>query len=159
MIWWAILLFIGGMVLILSEFFLPGGVAGSLGLLLLLGSGAIGVYYYPDYAFFIILGEAVGAIACIITGLLLLAKTRAGKNLRLDAEQRVEDGYSNMASEMSLIGAEGVAMTMLRPSGTIELNGRRIDAVANGTFVEPGQPVRVIEVHGNRVVVELRDSL
>ncbi len=154
MIWWAVLLFVGGMVLILAEFFLPGGVIGTLGVIFLVISGAIGVYYYPDYAFFIILGEAAGAVACIIAGLLILAKTSAGKRLRLETEQRPEDGYIHMASDMSLVGAEGVAMTMLRPAGTIELNGRRIDAVANGTFIDQGQRVRVVEVHGNRVVVE-----
>ncbi len=154
MIWWAVMLFASGMALILAEFFLPGGVLGTLGAIFLVISGAIGVYYYPDHAFFIILAEAIGAIACIVAGLLILAKTRAGKNLRLDMEQRTEEGYIHMVSDLSLVGAEGVAMTMLRPAGTIELNGRRIDAVANGTFIEQGQQVRVLEVHGNRVVVE-----
>jgi membrane-bound serine protease (ClpP class) len=35
------------------------------------------------------------------------------------------------------------------------VNGKRVDAVSDGSFIDKGARVRVIEVQGARVVVEL----
>jgi len=51
-------------------------------------------------------------------------------------------------------GTEGVARTMLRPSGKAEFGARLVDVVSRGDFIEAGAPVRVILVEGARVVVE-----
>ncbi|MEM1446374.1 MAG: NfeD family protein [Planctomycetota bacterium] len=47
-----------------------------------------------------------------------------------------------------------VSETGLRPSGRIEVQGKLIDAVSTGEFLDPGTSVKVIEVAGNRIVVE-----
>jgi len=47
----------------------------------------------------------------------------------------------------------GTALTILRPSGTAEINGRRVDVVTEGDWLEVGAPVTVIAVEGLRVVV------
>ncbi|MHC4393939.1 MAG: NfeD family protein, partial [Planctomycetota bacterium] len=36
-----------------------------------------------------------------------------------------------------------------------EVDGDRIDAVAEGTFIDKGQAVTILETAGNRVVVKL----
>ena len=54
---------------------------------------------------------------------------------------------------MALVGRSGKAATVLRPTGTMELDGERIDVVTEGEFVEAGTEVRVLYVQGNRVVV------
>ena len=61
MIWWVAFLFFAGMMLILAEFIIPGGVCGMVGGLMVLGSCALGVYQYPDLAWLIVVGEIVGA--------------------------------------------------------------------------------------------------
>ncbi len=53
----------------------------------------------------------------------------------------------------ALVGRTGTAVTVLRPTGAMELDGERHDVVTEGEFVEPGTPVRVLYVQGNRVVV------
>ncbi len=50
-------------------------------------------------------------------------------------------------------GAEGEAITLLRPAGTARFGGQRIDVVSDGGFVPPGTRVRVLRVEGIRVVV------
>jgi membrane-bound serine protease (ClpP class) len=45
-------------------------------------------------------------------------------------------------------------VTPLRPAGTVEFGTERLQAVSEGAFIEAGAVVRVIEVHGNRIVVE-----
>jgi membrane-bound serine protease (ClpP class) len=55
----------------------------------------------------------------------------------------------------NLVGRRGVARTDLRPAGVFEgEDGNRLDVVARGSFVPRGARVRVVEVAGNRVVVE-----
>lgn len=151
---WALLLFLLGVFLVILEFILPGAVCGIIGVGCLVASSWIGISAYPEYTVFIIIGELVGAAAGCGLGLLLLAKTSVGRSLFLDTTQSDQEGYSNMASDLSLVGATGLVLTALRPSGTIEANGQRIDAVSDGDFIEEGTLVRVLEVHGNRVVVE-----
>ncbi len=56
-------------------------------------------------------------------------------------------------SLVALVGRTGEAATTLKPTGTIELDGDRIDVVTEGEFVEQGARVRVLYVEGNRVVV------
>jgi len=52
-----------------------------------------------------------------------------------------------------LLNQTGQALTALRPSGTAVISGKRIDVVTEGPFIEPGTPVKVVEVEGMRVVV------
>lgn len=52
-----------------------------------------------------------------------------------------------------LVGQVGVAATVLRPTGTMEIGADRVDVVTEGEFLEAGQRLRVLYVRGNRVVV------
>ncbi len=52
------------------------------------------------------------------------------------------------------IGHEGEALTELRPSGMARFGKNQIDVVSVGPFIEIGDTVRVVEVHGNRIVVD-----
>jgi membrane-bound serine protease (ClpP class) len=48
---------------------------------------------------------------------------------------------------------EAVAVTALRPAGRASVGGELLDVVTEGDFVEPGTPLRIVRVEGNRVVV------
>jgi membrane-bound serine protease (ClpP class) len=52
-----------------------------------------------------------------------------------------------------LVGKVGRAETRMLPSGAVLIEGRSIDAMSEGMPIDPGQPIRVIEVHGTRVIV------
>jgi membrane-bound serine protease (ClpP class) len=149
-----IILFVAGIILILSEFFLPGAVIGILGFLLIVSSTVTGVVRYPEYALFIVVGEVLGLIAGIAFGLFLITKTKLQDVLVLGDTLSAADGYSGPAQDPELVGKVGVAHTALRPAGTVMLNDERIDAVSDGTFIDLGAEVRVIQVEGYRVVVE-----
>jgi membrane-bound serine protease (ClpP class) len=157
-LFWILFIYAGGLALILVEAFLPGGILGILGWLLVVTSGALGVFNYPDYGFFIILGEALGAVVVAVLAVLLLSKTGAAGLLSLKTSMSEEAGFTNQPSEITLIGQVGTVHTALRPSGTILIGKRRIDAVSNGTFIAKDAQVRVTEVHGNRVVVEAAEG-
>ena len=154
MLTWVILLFVAGVILIFAEFLLPSGLSGGAGTLMILGSVTLGLYHFPDQAVWIIGGETFGVMLGIAMGIFALSKGM-GKTLMLDTTQAAEDGYVNVETDTALIGATGETMTALRPAGTILVDGKRIDAVSDGTFIDEHANVRVIEVNGNRVVVEL----
>jgi len=57
------------------------------------------------------------------------------------------------------IGAEGVAVTALRPSGKVKVGDRLIDVVTESDFIEAGTPVVVVRKVGPRTVVRARREL
>jgi membrane-bound serine protease (ClpP class) len=52
------------------------------------------------------------------------------------------------------VGDTGTVKTKLRPAGRIEIDGENYSVVTDGEWIEPGEEVKVIEVAGNRIVVE-----
>jgi len=50
-------------------------------------------------------------------------------------------------------GMTGVARSILRPAGKAEIDGRIVDVVTEGEFLDAGAAVRVLRVEGSRVVV------
>ena len=53
-------------------------------------------------------------------------------------------------------GQTGVARTALRPSGVVEIDGRRHDVVAEGAMIEAGAEVTVVAVDGLSITVRAR---
>lgn len=151
---WVALIFLAASVLILAEFILPGGVLGVLGAVLLVGGCAYGMITLPEYALFILVGEVLGTVFTVMTGMFLLSNTRAGSALKLETAMSAEDGYENMRTDTGLIGRTGVVMTALRPAGIVDIDGRRLDVTADGAFIEAGAKVIVTHVSGNFLVVE-----
>jgi membrane-bound serine protease (ClpP class) len=52
-----------------------------------------------------------------------------------------------------LLGKEGITLTVLRPAGTAEIEGNKIDVIAESEFLEKGIKIKVIKVDGIKVVV------
>ena len=53
-----------------------------------------------------------------------------------------------------MLGMEGVTLSILVPGGIADFDGNRVDVVTQGEMIEKGIRVRVIDVSGNRVMVE-----
>jgi len=53
------------------------------------------------------------------------------------------------------VGKAGRALTVLAPSGTVEVDGQRLEAFSADGFVERGAPVLVTEADAGRVTVRL----
>lgn len=52
------------------------------------------------------------------------------------------------------VGLAGTALTELRPSGMARFGEHNVDVVSVGPFIEKGDKVKVVEVRGNRIVVD-----
>ena len=67
----------------------------------------------------------------------------------------INGSQSSLATshDQELVGQAGVAYSSLRPAGKAQFKGRLVDVVSNGDFIDPGTPIEVVEVSGNRIVV------
>jgi membrane-bound ClpP family serine protease len=58
----------------------------------------------------------------------------------------------------TLNGATGKTLTPMRPSGLVEFNGRRVDALTEGLMLDADTPVRCVEIKAGRVIVRKIDK-
>ncbi len=98
----------------------------------------------------------VGALGAVLLGMRFLPQTRLGSRLIL--QEAVASGGSIEQPELegmkeSYVGLTGEAMTDLLPSGKGEFGGKYVDIVSDGEFIEKGEPVKVIQHEGPRIVV------
>lgn len=156
---WIILIYAGGIALILSEMFLPGLIVGSVGVLLVIASCAMTFQHYPEQALPLILAEILGAVVLPLIGMVLFMKSPFSRGFVLKATQEKSKGWVSNETPTELMGKTGNVYTALRPAGAIVIEGERYDAVSSGSFIDKGITVRVVEVQGNRVVVEPADQL
>jgi membrane-bound ClpP family serine protease len=153
---WAILLMLVGCGLVVLEVFVPsGGILGFLSAVAIVAS-IVMAFRHGSTA-------GVGFIAitmfAVPTVLVLAFKywpmTPMGKaflgELPDEEEVRPHD------PRRELVGRVGVAKSKMLPSGSISIDGRLIDAMSQGQAIEAGQPVVVVEVRANRVVVRPAD--
>jgi membrane-bound serine protease (ClpP class) len=158
-----ILMFVVGLGLILLEVFvIPGfGVAGISGIILVLASMFLAMLGSRPFLDLNLVSMAVikltaGLVAALILIFLIaryLPKSNIFKKFILSEEEKANAGYTSRSNLSELLGAEGISLTTLRPAGTAEFNGKRVDVVTDSEYIENGKPIIVTEVEGMRVVV------
>ncbi len=146
-------------------FVLPGfGIAGILGLLLLGAAFVLAmVGKVPTMADFTQAVAVVGAsvvitIAVVFAWLRHLPSSNRFKGLLLKRELDQASGFISAPERNDLVGQIGVALTDLRPAGTITIGEERLDAVTEGEFLQQGQRVKVMRSDGYRHVVRPVDE-
>lgn len=155
---WSSLLVVAGFSLIVLEILLPsGGVLSILsaaafiaGVLLAFRSGGAAT----GFTFITIV--LVLAPAVLTVAFRYLPQTPIGRAL-LGEAPRDEDVLPE-DPRRKLIGQRGIARSKMLPSGSVEIDGQMVDAVAKGQSIEPGEEVIVVEVRGNRVMVRQATS-
>ena len=159
---WEITLFILGLILLMLEVFvIPGfGIVGILGICFIVCGLTFSLVAndwldfklaYPGLLFnsfmVVLLAMIASVVAIIIFGKSLM-KTPAFKRLVLHDEQKANEGYTSSVLKSDMLGKEGIAKTVLRPSGKIEIDGVWYDAVALDGFIDAGETIYV-EKHEN----------
>ena len=139
-----------GLALLFLETILPGLIAGALGLLAL---GAAVVYAYVEFGTRAGNGALAVVLLLLCVGTILWVKFFPDSSVAKVFVSKGQIGNID-AEKPELLDQTGVTLTALRPAGSCMINGKRIDVVAaDGTFVEKGTTVKVIEIEGLRVVV------
>jgi membrane-bound serine protease (ClpP class) len=140
-----------GLLLLFLEMFLPGMIAGIVGVGLLL---AAVVMAYTE------LGSDAGNLTLLLASVAsaglwwwwatYFQKTRLGQAMTLKS---VDVGTSTMAGLDAYVGLAAEAVTPLRPSGTVMVAGKRLDAMTDGEFIDAGSLVSVVRTHGMGLLV------
>jgi membrane-bound serine protease (ClpP class) len=152
-----IILQLVGVVVIIAEIILPSG-----GILSIV---ALSVFGYSLYIAFSEISKTVGFAfvaadlvlipVLVIVGLKLLA--RSPVTLRKTLSRK--EGVSSQSSELgSYIDMQGTAVTDLRPAGKAVINGKRVDVVTRGEYLEKDSAIIVIAVTGNQIIVRKKDK-
>jgi len=154
-----IILFAIGFILLLAEiFFIPGfGLAGIGGIAAILASIFLtfGNITQATYSILIALGISVIGFFLLIK---YIPSTRTWRKFVLSTEQKKELGYTVGTKDLKrLTGKEGIAITPLRPSGIAEINGKKLNVLTRGEYVDSNSKIKIISVEGNKIVVEAID--
>ncbi|MDP1564037.1 MAG: NfeD family protein [Pirellulaceae bacterium] len=179
--WLEVILFVTGVACLAAELFLiPGiGVAGAMGLglvLLSLVMATLDFVYPTNGAQWNQLGSSLLSIMLVVIvgglgiGLIIqnMGSIPALNRLTLQpptwdespSGKAKDDGPSSRILVVTegraaglKVGDEGVTESVLRPAGRAAIAGRSVDVIADGKFTDPGQPIKVIDVRGNRLIV------
>ncbi len=148
-----VLLFIAGVILILLEIFLPGGIIGLLGLGSIIVSLFLAAGSFTVMAVSLLIATAVSITAFILLTRVLGKRMKFFRKLILNDSTNTESGYVSNQTRTDLMGKVGITSTPLRPSGTVIIDDERLDVVSEGSFTEKDKKVKVIKVEGSRIVV------
>ncbi|HEY8469113.1 MAG TPA: NfeD family protein [Longimicrobiales bacterium] len=152
-----------GLVLLGAEIFLvPGfGLLGLGGILAVLASVYLSLV--GNLATAADFSQAAGALSftivlVLVGGWLIVRSLTKGRGLArtgivLQETLAADAGYLSAPPRSDLIGAEGVAVTDLRPAGVAQFGEERLDVVSEGVWIPAGTPVRVVRAEGYRHVV------
>jgi membrane-bound serine protease (ClpP class) len=177
--WLEVVLFITGLIFLAAEFFvIPGfGIAGVSGLLLLLASVILAsqsfviprtVRQMSEFRQSVVVAATSGITFAIlavwvsrrigkipILNQLTLPPPRPMESVAEGSAPKAGEGKPQQGSHIFPIslGDIGIAESSLRPSGRVAFGDVYVDVITDGTFVEAGTRVRVIDVSGNRVRV------
>ncbi|PWJ44007.1 NfeD family protein [Sediminitomix flava] len=169
---WEIMIFLIGLILIgLEVFVIPGfGIAGISGIFLSLTGMVLVMLNNNSFDFTFVdtssIQEALmvvgigllGTIALFFYGASRLGDSAIIKKVGLPETMDRADGYTSSFNDEEMVGRIGVADTVLRPSGKIEVDGEIYDAYTRGTYVEKGTRVEVISQEGTSLKVrEIKD--
>ncbi|UPW81998.1 nodulation protein NfeD [Lysinibacillus sp. Ag94] len=148
-----LLLFIVGLALIIAEFFVPGGIVGILGGVLILLSLILAGANMMQMIIAIFIALVVAIIGMVILMKFFGKKLHVLNKLVLMDATTTEEGYVSNVNRTELLGKVGKVITPLRPAGTMLFGSERIDVVSEGGYVDVEKHVEVIKVEGSRIVV------
>jgi membrane-bound serine protease (ClpP class) len=95
-------------------------------------------------------------LAIYLSQKLFTAETGRFSHMSLHEVMSKEDGYLGVDPELLLLkGKNGVAITTLRPSGKITIDGQTYDAMAVSGMIDKGTNILVTKVEAAQLYVEM----
>jgi len=169
---WEIIIFLVGVILIAVEIFaIPGfGVAGISGITLVVVGLALSMVGNMNFEMTSFpLGELLNALFIVIIATFVslvlsiyfsrkLFTTTAFGELALASTQEKNEGFTSaINSYQIMLGKEGIAKTILRPAGKVQIDDEIYDATAEAGFIEKGENIRVTRYHNTQLFVRKID--
>ena len=152
---WPLLLLAFGLILLISEVFIPSG-----GLIGLLAVGCVGLSLWKafqhsyDLGLKFLLADFVLLPMAGVLAVYLWPRTPLARRVFLRPPDPEEMDVSHSDQRIDhLIGQYGRALTPLRPSGMVDFDGRRLDGLAEEGLIPSGALVRAVRVRAGQLVV------
>jgi len=139
-----------GFLFILAEvLFVPGGVLGAIGGIVLL----YGIYL--PYS----VGETTGGHITLAATLVLLTislfmaiRSQTWKKIQLD--KVIDSNVKNKDAETLLVGDQGLATSRLNPMGTARFDSNYVEVTTFDNFTDEGKQVEIIKIEKNKIIVK-----
>lgn len=166
---WEVLLFVLGLILIVFELFvIPGfGVTGIAGIILVFAALILALVGNIRFDFSALsLRQLFRAMMIVAAGvgmglaMIVYLSSRIGKPgiFRRVALVSDQEGFVSVPLEpLTLVGQSGVASTVLRPSGKVQIGDQFYDAVSLKGFIEKGEEVIVKRYENFQLYVTKRE--
>ncbi|MFQ5728903.1 MAG: NfeD family protein [Waddliaceae bacterium] len=142
-----------GFLLIFCEFYLPGGILGTLGGLVVIASIVLFVMQYdsPIAIFLYIAGVIIALYYLFTFALWRIRHSKPGTSIYSEEDQ---EGYAASSFDKSAIGKVGVVETDLKPGGHIIVEGKKHHAISQSGYISKGVKVAVIGGQGESLTVK-----
>jgi len=144
-------LILAGLLLIIAEIiFIPGTtVVGFLGLALLIAGIVFSYQHYGNEGgFYVLIGTGVLTVTALYVAFRRGAWNKFSNKSAIDS--KVNEG---LTSELQ-IGDEGTTISVLRPIGTAEFNGKIFEVKTSGGYLANGMKIRIEKIQLNEILVE-----
>ena len=151
--WTSLVVFIIGLTLLIIEGIVPGfGFPGISGIILII----VGTILAMDSVSIAILSLSVAIIITSIVAIIFVKlgyKSKIFNRVILKNRTDSDRGFLSSQSKNELLGKEGITLSGLRPSGYIDIDGQRLDALSEGGFIPKDSKIIVVKVEGSKIFV------
>jgi membrane-bound ClpP family serine protease len=146
----SLIIIVGIILLLLELVILPGITFAGIASFLALAAGVFCGYYFHDTT----TGNIILAITILIMliGLVVTFKFKTWQRFSLNA---TIDGKVNTYIEGALnIGDEGTTVSKLSPIGKALIADKMYEVRSNGNYINSNVKVKIINIEGNKIIVE-----
>ena len=158
-----VILSLGILLLLLEIFVIPGfGIAGVSGILLILAGLFLSLIKHPFsapraqliQAFYTLSLSVIISFAALILSWKYLPRTGLWKRIVLDSAEAKKEGFQSAEPQNFYLGKSGRSLSALRPAGRALIEGRILDVITEGGFIERDIPIKVVNIEGNKITVK-----
>jgi len=146
-----LLIILVGLVCLFAEFFIFPGltVSGILGGICLLAGVIMG---YRNFGY--TTGNIIFFSTLVVSGGVFWYGVRSLSSKQFAIHEAI-DSKVNVREAGLQVGDRGTAVSALRPGGTAQIGGQRLEVFTRGEFLDAGQELEIIGLSESRVVVRV----
>src|SRR5688572_685007 len=154
---WAFVLLTLGLVFLVLEFFIPSsGALAVMCALSLMAAIGIGFAAGPWTGLTILIAVCVVVPTALVAAVRWWPETPIGRMILIQRPKTSDEVLPETPAYRTLkdlVGQRGLAKGLMLPSGTVLIDGKLYDAVSEGSPIEAGQPILVVSISTQRLVV------
>ena len=156
---WGLALLAAAALLLVIEIFVPSAGVIAVTAAAVAIAGVVCLWRYETtWGIIGLIAVLIGGPGIFFYGLSIWRHTPIGRRMIGELTEEEQQELRRLEEKerdqrLALLGAEGIAVTDLRPVGVVVINGQRHDALSESVLIPAGTKVRVTIVESNQVKV------